>query len=347
MLNRTEERLPQLMAPRDRLARPLRDLRLSVIDRCNFRCSYCMPESSLKGKDPFLSRQDLLTGDEFVRLVSAFGSLGVTRVRLTGGEPLLRPGFPGLVRNISRIPGIEDLSMTTNGILLHRLARELKEAGLNRITVSLDSLDEAVFARLSGGRGSVAGVLEGIAAAEAAGFSGLKINCVVQRGVNDHTVMDMVEYFRGSGHILRLIEFLDVGSSNDWRRSQVVPGHEWLKRIHRRWRLHPLHKTRTGETAQRYAYQDGQGEIGLINSITQPFCGHCSRARVTAAGMLHSCLFSGTGTPLRPLLRCAADSPELEGFIREAWSAREDRYSEIRHSGAGTSTGQEMYRMGG
>jgi len=346
MLKRTEN-LPLLMAPRDRLARPLRDLRLSVIDRCNFRCGYCMPEASLKGENPFLSRQELLSGDELIRLVNAFTALGVTKVRLTGGEPLLRPGFSRLVHKISQIPRIDDLSMTTNGILLPRLARDLKEAGLKRITISLDSLDETVFARMSGGRGSAAEVIEGMAAAESAGFQGLKINCVVQKGVNDHTVMDLVEHFRGSGHIVRLIEFLDVGSSNQWNRDQVVSGQEWLQRIHDRWPLKPLERKQPGETAQRYAYADGLGEIGLINSITQPFCGACSRARVTADGMLYTCLFSGQGTPLRPLLRGRCDTATIESFIRELWSRRDDRYSEIRHSHPGGSAGQEMYRMGG
>lgn len=347
MLKPSQEKLSRLMAPRDRLARPLHDLRLSVIDRCNFRCAYCMPEASVKAKHPFVPRDALLTGDELVRLVLAFSALGVTRIRLTGGEPLLRPGFSDLVRRMARVPGIEDLSMTTNGVLLPRLAVELRKAGLKRITVSLDSLDEGVFARMAGGRGSAARVLEGIEAAEAAGFPSLKINCVVQKGVNDQTVMDMVDHFRGSGHIVRLIEFLDVGASNDWRAGQVVPGHHWLKQINDRWPLRPLGKSRLGETAQRYAFEDGQGEIGLINSITQPFCRDCSRARVTADGMLHTCLFSASGVPLRPLLGECRDSRALEEFIRDIWSGRTDRYSETRGQVNRQHRGQEMYRMGG
>jgi len=306
-----------------------------------------MPEESLEGRNPFLLKNDLLRDDELLRLVSAFTRLGVNKIRLTGGEPLLRPGFTGLVGKIAQLPGVDDLSMTTNGVLLPKLAGALADAGLNRITVSLDSLDEAVFARMSGNRGSAARVLDGIAAAEAAGFTTMKINCVVQRGVNDHTVMDLVEQFRGTGHIVRLIEFLDVGGSNAWNKNRVVPGHEWLKRIHQRWPLVPLQRTQPGETAQRYAYEDGKGEIGLINSITQPFCGNCSRARVTADGTMYSCLFSGKGTPLRPLLGGCYDAQALQSCIRGIWSERDDRYSEIRHLSRHTGVGQEMYRMGG
>jgi len=346
MLNRTEK-LPLLMSPRDARARPLKDLRISVLDRCNFRCSYCMPEESLAGKIPFLSKKELLSTDEVLRLAKAFASLGVSKIRLTGGEPLLRPGLCDLVGKLSTIPGVEDLSMTTNGVLLPKLARNLSQVGLHRITVSLDSLDENVFAQLSGYRGSAAEVLQGIDAAEAVGFQGLKINCVVQRGVNDHTVMDLIDHFRGSGHTVRLIEFLDVGSSNDWRKSQVVPGGEWLQRIHERWPLRPLERRQAGETALRFAYQDGQGEIGLINSITQPFCGNCSRARITADGTMYTCLFSSKGIPLKPLLKGPADSRSLERFIRKAWSGRNDRYSEVRHLNNKNGAGQEMYRMGG
>jgi cyclic pyranopterin phosphate synthase len=347
MLERTGPEALRLMAPRDRLGRRLGDLRLSVIDRCNFRCSYCMPDSSINGREPFLPRKDLLSDDEVVRLAIAFSALGVDRIRLTGGEPLLRPGSTDLVRRLSRVAGIKDLSMTSNGILLPGLAGKLRSAGLNRVTVSLDSLDEDVFARMSGGRGSAAGTLAGIAAAESVGFGSIKINCVVQRGVNDHTVMDLLDHFRGSGHIVRLIEFLDVGNSNQWRREQVVPGREWLERIDSRWPLKPLKRSQVNETAQRYAYKDGGGEIGLINSITQPFCGNCSRARITADGTLYTCLFSSAGIPLKPILRGQADPPRLENFIRQLWAGRSDRYSEIRHLSDSGGAGQEMYRLGG
>jgi cyclic pyranopterin phosphate synthase len=306
-----------------------------------------MPADSLKGEQPFLPRDAVLGDAELLRLVDAFVSLGVRKIRLTGGEPLLRPGLTGLVARISHNPGVKDLSMTSNGVLLPKLARKLAEAGLSRITVSLDSLDEAVFARMSGGQGSVGQVLRGIGAAEDAGFRGLKINCVVHRGVNDHTVMDLLERFRGSGHTVRLIEFLDVGSSNEWQMNRVVPGREWLDRIRQRWPLIPLQRRKAGETAQRYAYRDGQGEIGLINSISQPFCGQCSRARVTADGTLYTCLFSSKGTPLRPLLRAGGQADALKELIRDTWSARDDRYSEARLPGNGSSNGLEMYRMGG
>lgn len=331
----------------DALRRPLEDLRLSVLDRCNFRCSYCMPAESLKGRNPFLSPDDLLDDDELFRLAEAFAGLGVRKIRLTGGEPLLRPGFCGLVSKLSALNGVKDLSMTTNGVLLPKMADNLAKSGLKRITVSLDSLDEAVFAQMSGGQGSAAAVLQGIAAAEAAGFRALKINCVVQRGVNDHSVMNLLEYFRGTDHIVRLIEFLDVGSSNDWKKSSVVPGQEWLQRIGKRWPLQALEPQHAGETARRYAYRDGQGEIGLINSITEPFCGDCSRARVTADGTLFTCLFSARGKALRPLLQDTSDPGALRRAIRDTWNARIDRYSELRHLDSGTLTGPEMYRMGG
>ncbi len=337
--------------PMDRLARPLRDLRLSVIDRCNLRCSYCMPEDSLEGQGVFLPREQLLTDDELVRLVRTFVSLGVTKIRLTGGEPLLRPGLPELVRRIAGVDGVEDLALTTNGILLPRLAAPLREAGLGRITVSLDSLDEAVFAELSGGHGSVRGVLEGIAAAEAAGFRTVKINTVVQRGRNDGDAESLVAKFRGTGHVVRFIEYMDVGNLNHWRRDQVVPSAELLARIHARWPLHPVAGAVPGETARRYAFDDGQGEIGFISSITQPFCGDCTRARVTADGNFYTCLFAARGLALKPLLRQAGDERVRE-VLADAWSGRVDRYSEVRGAVLGESDEHhdarvEMFRMGG
>lgn len=346
MLDRLQIGTADPNALQDGLGRQLSDLRLSVIDRCNFRCGYCMPADTVRGKQPFLAPQDLLSDDELLRIVRAFNALGVRKVRLTGGEPLLRPGFAALVRKITELNTVSDLSMTSNGMLLPRLASELRAAGLDRITISLDSLDETVFARMSGSRGSVARVLDGIRAAEAAGFDHLKINCVVQKGVNDHTVLDLVEHFRGSGHVLRLIEFLDVGSSNDWSRDQVVPGDAWHQRIHQRWPLRPLGRPAPGETAERYAFVDGQGEIGLINSITRPFCGACSRARVTAEGTLHTCLFASDGVSLRsPLKR--DDDRALQSLIGDCWSQRSDRHSELRHLRPSTGHGPEMYRMGG
>jgi len=332
--------------PRDRLARPLRDLRLSVLDRCNLRCTYCMPEDSLEGQGVFLPREALLSDDELVRLVEVFVRLGVNKVRLTGGEPLLRPGLPALVARIAKIPGVDDLALTTNGMLLPRQARDLRAAGLGRITVSLDSLDETEFRTLSGNRGSVAGVLAGIAAAERAGYRRLKINTVVQRGVNDEGVEALLEHFRGTGHVVRLIEFMDVGNLNHWDRARVVPSAELLARIHARWPLRALGATVAGETARRFAFEDGAGEIGFISSITQPFCGDCSRARVTADGTFYSCLFAGTGAALRPLLR-QGDDQRLHEFLETRWRDRDDRYSELRGGRAHPDARVEMFRMGG
>jgi len=332
---------------RDVFARPLRDLRLSVLDRCNLRCTYCMPEDSLAGQGKFLPREDLLTDAELVTLVEVFVALGVHKVRLTGGEPLLRPELPGLVSRIAAVDGVTDLALTTNGMLLPRLAEALAEAGLGRVTVSLDSLDETVFRRMSGGRGSVAEVLEGIAAAERAGFDRIKINTVVQRGVNDGGIEALVAHFRGTGHMLRFIEFMDVGNVNHWSREQVVPNAELLKRIHDRWPLRPVASRKTGETARRYRFEDGQGEIGFISSITQPFCGDCSRARVTADGTFYSCLFADHGTALRPLLRQGRTAAEVRERIERLWRERDDRYSESRQADAHLTERVEMYRMGG
>jgi len=335
------------VAVRDRLQRPLRELRLSVIDRCNFRCTYCMPADSLQGRGVFLPLEKLLTDHEMVILVRAFVALGVRKLRITGGEPLLRPGLPALVEQLAGIRGLEEIALTTNGVMLTRLAEDLAEAGLDRITVSLDSLDPAVLERMSGGRARRGDILDGIAAAEAAGFESLKINTVVQRGVNDHTVMDLVEHFRGTPHRLRLIEYMDVGNSNHWSADDVVPNSEWVERIGRRWPLRPVKPDHRGETARRYAFEDGQGEIGFISSITQPFCGGCTRARLTADGLLYTCLFSNRGTHLMPLVRQGGDADELAARIADVWSARGDRYSEQRGQPGIGEHKVEMYRLGG
>ena len=331
----------------DRYSRPLRDLRLSVLDRCNLRCTYCMPAESLNGQGVFLPPRRLLSDIELESLVRVFVRLGVHKVRLTGGEPLLRPGLVDLVGQIAAIEGVDDLAITTNAILLPRLAADLVRAGLGRITVSLDSLDEAVFQKMAGGRGSVKQVLAGIAAAEDAGFQTIKINTVVQRGVNDHLVEDLIGHFRGSGHTVRLIEFMDVGNVNHWSRDQVVPSTELLKKIHDRWLLRPVAQQITGETARRYEFVDGQGEVGFISSITEPFCGDCSRARITADGVFYSCLFASEGTALRPLIRAGMGEDDLLSTIEGLWTQREDRYSEQRNGGSAQAKRIEMYRMGG
>jgi cyclic pyranopterin phosphate synthase len=306
-----------------------------------------MPKESLTGNSSFMSREEWMSDAEIERLVGAFVSLGVAKVRITGGEPLLRPNLARLIDRLSGISGIEDLALITNGILLPQMAQQLADAGLGRITVSLDSLDDNVFTAMTGGRGSVSQVLAGIAAAEEAGFRELKINTVVQRGVNDHTIMDMVQHFRGSGHILRLIEFMDVGSSNQWSSDRVVPGSTWLKLIHDRWSLRPLASHYPGETARRYLFEDGAGEIGLINSITDPFCGQCSRGRVSADGMFYTCLFSSQGIDLRPLLGSVSDPDTLIERIRSYWSVRQNRYSEFRGQSDAAESRIEMYRVGG
>lgn len=318
-----------------------------MLDRCNLRCTYCMPEESLHARGVFLRPQYLLSDGEIELLVRVFARLGVHKVRLTGGEPLLRPGFVELVSRISAVEGITDLALTTNAILLPRHAGALKEAGLGRITVSLDSLDGDVFYKMAGGRGSVQEVLDGISAAEAAGFERMKINTVVQRNVNDHTVIDLVEHFRTTPHTVRLIEFMDVGNVNNWDRELVVPSAELLKKIHDRWPLRPVAKQPLGETARRYAFTDGAGEIGFISSITEPFCGDCSRARVTAEGLFYSCLFSAKGTVLRDKIRAGSGEDELVDEIRGLWLKRADRYSELRSHLPQRQPHIEMYRMGG
>lgn len=331
----------------DTLGRPLKDLRISVLDRCNFRCTYCMPEESLNGQGVFLPPHHLLSDGEVEMLVRVFVKLGVENLRLTGGEPLLRPGFVDLVERLARIEGLQDLAVTTNAVLLPRHAAGLKRAGLGRITISLDSLDEAVFRQMAGNRSSVAEVLDGVAAAEAAGFSTMKINTVVQRGVNDHTIMDLVEYFRHSGHTLRLIEFMDVGNVNQWSLESVVPSAELMKTIHDRWPLRPVAQQNASEPARRYAFEDGGGEIGFISSITQPFCGDCSRARITADGVFYSCLFAANGTDLLGKIRAGMDAEQLGAEVRALWDKRADRYSELRGRLSSRQRHIEMYRMGG
>ena len=331
----------------DTLGRPLKDLRISVLDRCNLRCTYCMPEESLHGQGVFLPPHHLLSDGEIEFIVSAFVRLGVHKVRLTGGEPLLRPGFIELVGRLATIEGLTDLALTTNAVLLPRHAAALKDAGLGRITVSLDSLDEAVFRQMAGNRGSVPEVLDGIDAAEQAGFRHLKINTVVQRNVNDHTVIGLVAHFRNSGHTVRLIEFMDVGNVNHWNRDLVVPSAELLKTIHDRWPLKPVAWQAASETARRYAFEDGGGEIGFISSITEPFCGDCSRARITADGVFYSCLFSAHGAELRDKIRAGLSADDLAAEITALWSKRGDRYSELRSRLPRHQPHVEMYRMGG
>jgi len=333
---------------RDALQRPLHDLRISVIDRCNFRCPYCMPEDQYAHDHVFLAKDQRLRFEEIERITRAFVRLGVRKLRLTGGEPLLRRELPELVRILAQIPQVEDLALTTNGVLLPRFAQALRDAGLKRLTVSLDSLDPATFHRLSGGRGQVEEVLAGIAAAEAAGFTQIKLNCVVMRGVNDTRVLDLIERYRGTRHIVRFIEYMDVGTLNGWRPDLVVPSAELIERIAARWPLQPLERNYGGEVAQRYAFADGAGEIGFISSVSQPFCGDCSRARLSADGKLYTCLFAQSGFDLREPLRAGATDDQLAALVAQRWAQRADRYSEQRAQlRARGGDKVEMFAIGG
>jgi len=318
--------------PLDRLARPLHDLRISVMDRCNFRCPYCMPKEEFHDGYRFLKTHERLSFEEIVRLSRLFAGIGVRKLRLTGGEPLLRANLPDLIGDLSAIPGIEDIALTTNGVLLGRHAVDLQANGLRRIAVSLDTLDRDIFARLSGGFAALDQVLEGIRAAIAAGLAPVKINAVIERGVNDHTALDLLEHFRGSPVIVRFIEFMDVGNRNRWRRELVVPSSEMAARIHARWPIHPVSQNYRGEVARRWRFDDGGGEIGFISSVSQPFCGACSRARLSSEGKFYTCLFATHGLDLREPMRSGAGDAQLEQLIRDAWLGRSDRYSELRDS---------------
>ncbi len=336
--------------PRDTMGRPLRDLRISVLDRCNFRCPYCMPETKFHADYQFLKRQELLSHEEIERIASVAVSLGVSKLRLTGGEPLLDKKITDLIARLARLSGVDDFALTTNGTLLAPVAGKLRAAGLQRVTISLDSLDEKTFSSMSGHRGELATVLEGIAAAEEAGLTPIKINVVVQRGVNDQQILKLLEHFRGSGHIVRLIEFMDVGNRNGWRIDEVVPSKELYDRIHERWPLRAIGRSYPGEVANRYSYLDGQGEIGFISSITEPFCGNCILFRLSADGVLYTCLFATKGSSLREPLRSGIDDEELAELLSRIWLKRSDRYSELRKPEADEKpliSKVEMYRMGG
>jgi GTP 3',8-cyclase len=336
-----------LPRPQDTLGRPLHDLRISVTDRCNFRCVYCMPRAVFGPDHAFLPREELLTFDEIVRLVSAFAALGVEKVRLTGGEPLVRRDLPSLVGQLAQIPGIRDLTLTTNGVLLPAQAGPLRKAGLHRVTISLDADDDETFMRLNDSRVPVAKVLAGIEAAEAAGLGPIKLNMVVKRGWNEHAILPMARRFRGTGRILRFIEYMDVGHSNGWRLDDVVTADEILSTIGSEFPLEPMPPTKRGEVAERYRYLDGAGEIGVIASVSRPFCGTCDRARLSADGQLYTCLFATRGHDLRSLLRGGASDAELESTLRDIWEGRDDRYSEIRSAGTVELPKVEMSYIGG
>ena len=313
----------------DTLGRPLRDLRISVTDRCNLRCSYCMPAEVFGAGYAFLPREEILSFEEIERVVRAMVGLGVRKVRLTGGEPLLRRDLAALVRRLAGIPGVEDLALTTNGLLLAGAVGELRSAGLHRVTVSVDALDEALFRRMSGGRGAITDVLKGLVAAREAGLP-VKINCVVQRDVNESEILPLARFCRSEGFTLRFIEYMDVGNHNRWDPASVVPAREILAILSGEFGIAPLAPGVVGEVAQRYRYLDGGGEVGLVASITQPFCRDCNRARLTADGKLVTCLFAADGADVRAELRRGRGDAELAAFIRGVWEGRGDRYSELR-----------------
>ena len=325
--------------------RHVRDLRISVTDRCNFRCTYCMPREMFGPDYVFLPRDELLTFEETVSIIRAFVALGVSKVRITGGEPLLRKGIVDLVAMISAGEGVDDLTLTTNASLLSRKAEALAEAGLDRITVSLDAMDEATFQKMNDVGFPVSTVLEAIEAAASAGLGPIKINSVIQRGVNDHSVLDMASHFKGSGHIVRFIEYMDVGTTNGWRLDDVYPASEMVEAINAVHPIEPLPANYPGEVANRFRYLDGEGEIGVIASVTKPFCGACTRARVSAEGSLYTCLFASSGTSLRDAIRSGVDVGEV---ISEVWAKRDDRYSEVRSSQTSRiGTPVEMSYIGG
>jgi GTP 3',8-cyclase len=336
--------------PLDRLGRPLHDLRISVMDRCNFRCPYCMPKEQFHEHYRFLKSQERLSFEEIVRLARLFASLGVRKLRLTGGEPLLRANLADLVGDLTDVPGIDDIALTTNGVLLGQHAVDLHANGLRRVTISLDTLDKDVFARMSGGFAALDQVLSGIDAAIAAGLTPIKINAVIERGLNDHTALDLVERFRGTPVIVRFIEFMDVGNRNAWRPEMVVPSRELAARILARWPMHPVAENYRGEVAQRWRFDDGAGEVGFISSVSQPFCGACSRARLSSEGKFYTCLFATQGLDLRAAMRAGANDAELENLIRGRWLGRTDRYSELREELRRTEPSAkkiEMYYIGG
>jgi cyclic pyranopterin phosphate synthase len=342
--------LPDRGLVRDRFARPMRDLRISVMDRCNFRCPYCMPSDRFHDRYRFLKSSERLDFVEITRIARVAVALGARKLRLTGGEPLLRSGLADLVGELSNIEGVDDLALTTNGVLLAQHAAELKGNGLHRVTVSLDSLDEATFERMSGGFGGLHQVLEGIEAALDAGLTPVKVNAVVKRGVNDHTMLPLLERFRGTRVIVRLIEYMDVGNRNAWRADEVVTSAELLGRIRERWPVTAVPGRVRGEVAERYRYDDGAGELGFISSVSAPFCGDCSRARLSSEGVMYTCLFAAEGLDLRSPLRAGVTDEELVALMRGAWSRRSDRYSEIRDAERAAShplRKVEMHYIGG
>lgn len=330
----------------DTLQRPLRDLRISVTDRCNFRCVYCMPKEIFGLDHQFLHRSQVLTFEEITRLAGLFAAQGVKKIRLTGGEPLVRKDLPDLISMLAAIPNL-DLTMTTNGSLLSKFAQQLKDAGLKRITVSLDSLDNAIFKSMNDVDFPVERVIEGMDAAAQAGLGPIKVNMVVKRGVNENSILPMARFFREKGYILRFIEYMDVGHSNGWHMKDVIPAAQILKMIDAAMPLEPIDPNYTGEVAGRWKYKDGPGEIGMIASVTQAFCRDCNRARITAEGQMYTCLFAVNGHDFRALLRGSVSDEKISQEIVRIWSKRGDRYSEIRSENTTNLPKVEMSHIGG
>ena len=335
------------MSPLDTLGRPVRDLRISVTDRCNFRCTYCMPKEIFNHEHEFLARGALLSFEEIDRVARSFVRHGVRKLRLTGGEPLLRKGIEDLVAKLALIPDLNDVTLTTNGASLGRKAQDLAAAGLRRVTVSLDSLDDAVFRAMNDVGFGVQGVLDGIAAAAEAGLGPIKINMVVKRGVNDGSILEMARHFKGSGHTLRFIEYMDVGTTNGWRLDDVVPARDIVAMLDREFGIEPVDPSYRGEVAQRWRYRDRTGEVGVITSVTQPFCSDCTRARLSAEGAVYTCLFATRGTDLRAVLRAGASDEALDAVVSGLWTNRADRYSETRSSQTVGLHKVEMSYLGG
>ena len=334
---------------KDQLGRPLRDLRVSVMDRCNFRCVYCMPEDKFHSGFKFLPSKERLSFDEMLRLVRIFTKLGVTKVRITGGEPLLRVNLTDFIGDLSTIDKIKDIALTTNGVLLKKYAYELKASGLNRITVSLDTIDPNEFKLMTGGRGDLDRVLNGIGEAQRAGFKDIKINAVIKKGINESNILKMVEYFRDQPVILRFIEYMDVGNINDWKQQETIPSSEIIELISSKWSLSPIKQNYEGEVAARFIFDDIGTEIGFISSMTNPFCGSCTRARLSSDGKLYNCLFASSFMDIKSWIRSGMDDHKIEEKIVSIWQSRDDRYSELRYLNQNNKDKEkvEMYYIGG
>jgi len=334
---------------KDQLGRALRDLRISVMDRCNFRCVYCMPEDKFHPGFKFLPSKERLSFDEMLRLVRIFTKLGVTKIRITGGEPLLRVNLTDFIGDLSTIDNIKDIALTTNGVLLKKYAYELKASGLDRITVSLDSIDSNEFKLMTGGRGDLDRVLSGIDEAQRAGFQRIKINAVIKKGINENNILKMVEYFRDQPVVLRFIEYMDVGTINDWQQQETIPSSEIIELISNKWSLSPIKQNYEGEVASRFIFDDIGTEIGFISSMTNPFCGSCTRARLSSDGKLYNCLFASTGMDIKSWIRSDMDDKTIEEKIVSIWQSRNDRYSELRYLNQNNKDKEkvEMYYIGG